>query len=295
MRFRRRNHVIQILVLLSLCSASDYNRAQEAEKKRTIPRTVIFAVSEGGDVTIDPIVIIDRGRYLKPPDGIEEDAGHFLDTPQSSQFAAKYYNADHTYQLLFGGGKVGTASVIKRTSRACSSLAAAVRLQTSQKIGGWVMALAADSDSLGLRESTRRAPSPNERSTVLGLVKRAYSQRNIPASLLKNIKVTNLTAVDLDHDGNAELVGSFRIERDEKAYLLFLIAGKRGGNYRTELQRYDEGLESGEDFVDELDLDGDGFGEVITNVSASEVWEYAIYKRNAGRWQRIYKGGGGGC
>ena len=80
MRFRRRYHVIQILVLLSFCSASDNDRAQETEKKRTIFRTVIFAVLEGGDVTIDPIVIIDRGRYLKPPDGIEEDAGHFAPT-----------------------------------------------------------------------------------------------------------------------------------------------------------------------------------------------------------------------
>ena len=68
-----------------------------------------------------------------------------------------------------------------------------------------------------------------------------------------------------------------------------------GTDFRIELQRYDEGLEDGEDFVDELDLDGDGIGEVITQVSGSESWEYAIYKRRAGRWQAIYKGGGGGC
>lgn len=156
------------------------------------------------------------------------------------------------------------------------------------------MALAADSDSLGVAESSRRALSPDERSTVLNLVRSVYRRRGI--SLVDNrITVTNLTAVDVDRDSNSELVGSFRIERDEKAYLLFLIVVKRAGNYRIELVRYDEGLEKGEDFVDALDLDGDGIGEVITQVSGSEVWVYAIYKRKAGRWQQVYKGGGGGC
>jgi hypothetical protein len=116
----------------------------------------------------------------------------------------------------------------------------------------------------------------------------------VPASLINSITVTNLTAVDLDHDGRPELIGSFRIERDGKAYLLFLIVATHG-NYKIELQRYREGLEDGEDFVDELDVDGDGVGEVITKVSGYESWEYAIYKRKVGRWQAVYKGGGGGC
>jgi hypothetical protein len=162
-------------------------------------------------------------------------------------------------------------------------------------IGGWVMALAADSDTLGFPESSRRTPTPAERSTVLELARGVYRRKGMPASLFKNIKVTNLTCVDLDHDGNIECAGSFRIERDDKAYLLFLIVARHGADFRIELQRYDEGLEDGEDFVDELDLDGDGIGEVITQVSGSESWEYAIYKRRAGRWQAIYKGGGGGC
>ena len=157
------------------------------------------------------------------------------------------------------------------------------------------MALAADSDSLGFSESSRRAPSPNERSTVLELARGVYRRKGVPASFFKDMKVTNLTGVDLDHDGNVELAGSFRIERDDKPYLLFLIVAGHGAGFRIELQRYGQGLEDGEDFVDELDLDADGVDEVITQISGSESWEYAIYKRRAGRWQPIYKGGGGGC
>jgi hypothetical protein len=292
MRFHKSMPIL--LALLSFLIASGSERAQDTEKKPTSGRTVIFAVSGGNQTKIDPIVILDRGRYVQPPDGVDQDAGRFHDTPASSKFAADYYRSGRTYNLLFGGGRIGTATVTGRTSIMCISLAASVRLETSRKIGGWVMALAADSDSLGVAESSRRALSPDERSTVLNLVRSVYRRRGI--SLVDNrITVTNLTAVDVDRDSNSELVGSFRIERDEKAYLLFLIVVKRAGNYRIELVRYDEGLEKGEDFVDALDLDGDGIGEVITQVSGSEVWVYAIYKRKAGRWQQVYKGGGGGC
>lgn len=294
MRFRRTVCFLLILLAVFVGAQSD-NRAQDTEKKLTHTRAVLFAVSGGDGINLDPIVIIDRGRYVKPPDGVEEENGRFKDTPQSSKFAAEYYRPGHSYQLLFGGGKIGSAAVIKRKSLACVSLAAGVRLQTSQKLGGWVRALATDSDSLGSPESSRRALSPTERSTVLELARRTYRQRSAPAALINSITVTNLTAVDLDHDGNPEFVGSFRIERDEKAYLLFLIAGKHGDNYKVELQRYGEGLEDGEDFIDELDVDGDGIGEVITQVTGSESWEYAIYKRKEGRWQAVYKGGGGGC
>jgi hypothetical protein len=297
----RRNSILLVLLLFFIGALSS-NRAQNKEKQPASPRAVIFAVTTDRNlmgetaIRIDPIVMISGGRFIAPPAGVDETPGQFSDTPQSSGFAATYFRSGQTYQLLFGGGKIGTATVLKRSNRQCISLAASVRLQTSVKLGGWVMALATNSTALGLPESSRRAPAPDERSAVLNLVKRTYGQRSVPAALLKKITVTNLTAVDLDRDGNAELIGSFRIEQDAKAYLLFLIVGKRGGAYKIELQRYDQSHEeSGEDFVDQLDVDGDGIGEVITEVSGYETWDYAIYKKRAGTWQRVYKGGGGGC
>jgi len=296
----RRNSILLMLLLFFIGSLSS-NRAQNKEKPPADSRTVLFAVTTGENargenaIRIDPIVMINGGRFIEPPAGVGEEAGRFSDTPQSSKFAATYFRPGQTYQLLFGGGKMGTATVLKRTNRQCISLAASVRLQTSVKLGGWVMALATNSNPLGFQESSRRALLPDERSAVLDLVRRTYRQRSVPAELLNKITVTNLTAVDLDRDGNAEIIGSFRIEQGEKAYLLFLIIGKRAGTYKIELQHYGQALESGEDFVDQLDVDGDGIAEVITQVSGYESWGYAIYKKRAGRWQRVYKGGGGGC
>jgi hypothetical protein len=297
MGFRRSNSILLVLLLFFIGSLSN-NRAQHNEKKPSSPRTVLFAVTGGDEITIDPIVILDRGRYVAPPDGVhvmDAEASKFDDTPVSTRFVAKYYRPNQIYQLLFGGGKVGTATVVKRASRTCISLAARVRLQTSIKVDGWVMALATNSNSLGFQEISRRALLPDERSAVLNLVRRTYRQRSVPAELFNKITVTNLTGVDLDRDGNAEIIGSFRIEQGEKAYLLFLIIGKRAGTYKIELQHYGQALESGEDFVDQLDVDGNGIGEVITQVSGYETWGYAIYKKRAGKWQRVYRGGGGGC
>jgi len=46
---------------------------------------------------------------------------------------------------------------------------------------------------------------------VLKLVRTIYRQRRTPANLLNSIKVTNLTATDIDGDSKPEFVGSFML------------------------------------------------------------------------------------
>jgi len=267
---------------------------------------VIFAVSRDPDKSeIDPVVIIDRGRFVKPPEGVgQNQAGKFTDTPASARFAATYYRTDHQYQLMFGAGKVGTATVSKRDTYDgynpgyCISLSARVRLQTSAKIGGAVKALATDSDSLGFLENSRRAATAAERETTLEFARRAYRQKGVAAPLIEKMKVINLTGADLYNDGKSELIGSFSIDdRDARnIYALFLIIDQDpSGGFKVALQHYDQGNVIEEDLVDYLDLDGDGIAEVITQVHVAEGWEYAIYKKKDNKWQLTYKGAGGGC
>jgi hypothetical protein len=47
--------------------------------------------------------------------------------------------------------------------------------------------------------------------------------------------------------------------------------------------------------VEHLDLNNDGFDEIITMTHYYESWDYAVYEKRNGRWQAAYKGGGGGC
>jgi hypothetical protein len=59
-------------------------------------------------------------------------------------------------------------------------------------------------------------------------------------------------------------------------------------------------LEDGKDsedvlLVDQLDLDGDGFDEIVVEVTGYENEEFAIYHRSNGSWAQVHLGGQGGC
>ena len=173
---------------------------------------MVFAISaEEGNGSMDAVVIID-GKQLRVP---------FTDEQKDRQkkIAEEYFASGRTYRLIFGGGEAGSLTV-KKWSEGCNSVHAEVGLSTSARLGGPVRALATSSDSLGKRPSARRAPTDAERTAVMTLVKSIYRQNRTPASLISAIKVTNLTATDLDGDGKYEFIGSFtsaaknKFERD---------------------------------------------------------------------------------
>src|SRR5207253_3952788 len=119
---------------------------------------------------------------------------------KQKSFGEKYFAAGKIYRLIFGGGDAGTVTV-KKWSEGCNNIHAKVTPTTSARLGGKVMALATNSETLGRRASARRAPTDAERAAMLTLMKSIYLQRRTPASLIPSIKVTNLTATDLDGDG----------------------------------------------------------------------------------------------
>ena len=170
-----------------------------------------------------------------------------------------------------------------------------VGLSTSVRLGGPVRALATNSDSLGKRASARRAPTDAERAVLMTLVKSIYRQNRTPPNLIAEIKVTNLTATDLDSDGKYEFIGSFtsaaknKFERD-----LFLIAKPQGAVMRADLAKFQayqpppETFLHSIDFIDHLDLDGNGVGEVFAVQGAFDGYAYLIFKKVAGRWREVY-------
>jgi hypothetical protein len=115
------------------------------------------------------------------------------------------------------------------------------------------------------------------------------------------MEVVNLTATDLDRDGRFELIGSFLVVKEgasPDSYTLFLIMEPAEGGFKTAWEWFHKGLEDAfEDrqFVDQVDFDGDGVGEVVVAGTYYESNDYVIYKRQQGRWRPVYKGGGGGC
>ena len=255
--------------------------------------TVVFAVSkyEGG-VTTEPVVIYRGGAYVVPP--VDED-------PKTNPFAREYFRAGRKYRIISGGGEAGTLTMVKYLEPGCVGLVAEATAETQARLGGRVKALATDSQTLGRGAPSRRAPTEAERTRAVELARASYAKNGVAASLASKMEVVNLTATDLDRDGRFELVGSFAVEKKDAApmaYTLFLIMEPAGDALKTAWEWFHKGYEDGyEDrhFVDQLDFDGDGVGEVVAMGSYYESNDYVIYKRQQGRWRPVYKGGGGGC
>ena len=256
--------------------------------------TVVFAIGGEPDSYHMDAVALFNGKQFKPA---------YADEPKEAQknFAEKYFATGRKYRLIFGGGDAGSVTLSK-WSEGCNNIHSEITAATSARIGGQVRALATNNDALGQRAPARRAPTEAERTAVMALVKSIYKQRRTPANLLGSLKVTNLTATDLEGDGKYEMIVSFtlaaknKFERD-----LFLIAKAAGAAMRAdfvEFQAYQppaEGFLSSIDFIDQLDVDRNGVGEVFAIQGGFDAYGYVIYRKIGGRWREVFQGSGDAC
>jgi hypothetical protein len=284
--------ILLLVFILELLPAKSFTAFLQNTSRR-LPETVIFSLKKypDSDVHLEPIVVIKDGKYTSPPLDEEVSSKTFTDT---------YFRTDRKYRIVFGGGDAGNVTVTKLIEPGCVGLLAQADVETNVRLGGQVQALAVSNDMLGTGATSRRAPTEPERTQALELARAMYIQRKTPAALVKKMNTVNLTAIDLDRDGKFEMIGGFTIQGSNMlAYNLFVIFEQTpAGKYRAAWNWYQKGsAESYEDrgLVDVIDLDGDGVAEVIAEGTYYESNDYVIYKRQAGTWRPIYKGGGGGC
>ncbi len=260
-------------------------------------RTLVFVVSRSDPAeaqsSMDAVVMLENGK-LKAPYAEESEAAQ-------QRFAAEYFSAGKTYRVTFGGGEVGSATV-KDSSVGCNNIHARATVDHGGKIPTHLSGLATNSTSIGKRTSARRAPTPAERAEVMKLVDQTYRARRTPAGWMRNLKTTNLTATDLNGDGKFELIGSFVIETSTKQRRdLLLIAEPLGEGFKPAFVNFQayrmqpEGFDSAIDFVDQLDVDGDGIGEVFATQHGFDAYGYNIYKKVSGRWRLMLSTIGDAC
>jgi len=296
LQYNQNMKTLVTLLFATLCSSGVFyspDTAAQVRSNRAQP-TIVFSVSEeSGNYNMDAVVAI-NGKLFRAP---------FPETGESQQdaFAKKYFAAGQKYRLLFGGGEAGSVT-LKGWSRGCNSVHAEASATTTAPLGGQVRGLATNSESLGKRSPARRALTAAEREAVMALVKRIYAQRGVKPALYRSLDVTNLTATDLDGDGAYEIVGSFTLATKAKFQRdLFLIAKPEGAQMRADFinfQAYQppaEGFLSSIDFLDQLDLDGDGVGEVFAVQGGFDAYGFVIYKKRAGRWRQVFSGIGDAC
>ena len=167
-----------VLFVLVFCWVVQWSSSAQTRK-----RTVILAVSaETGEASVDAVAILEGKRLLSPYSDEQKD--------RQKVFGNEYFKKGTVYRLIFGGGDAGTATVSK-WSEGCNNIHAQATLSTSARLGGKVMALATNSETLGKHSVSRRPPTDAERAAVLTLMRSIYQRNRTPASLMPAIKVTN--------------------------------------------------------------------------------------------------------
>jgi hypothetical protein len=293
----RRKALLLILLLVCLAVAGSTEKRNSAHgviSQKRSAATVVFAIAgEPDDYRMDAVAIVESRRFVTPFSDEQKD--------RQKKFAEKYFATGQTYRLMFGGGEAGSVK-LKKWSEGCNTVHAEVTLTSSVPLRGNVRALATNSDSLVKHAGARRAPTEAERSAVILLMKSIYTQQRTPVSLLPSIKVTNLTATDLDGNGKYEMIGSFtlaaknKFERD-----LFLIARPLARAMRADFVKFEayqpppEGFLHSIDFVDQLDLDGNGIAEVFAVQGGFDAYGYVIFRKVGGRWREVYNMIGDAC
>jgi len=289
-----------VLILLAGLSFAQRAKPKPAAKA---PKPMIFAVLGDGK-SLEPIAYVNKGKLEAPVDGGSE-------TSIIAAFNKIYYKPGTVYRLIFGGANSGTVTVKSSDVNAdCSrNMAQATTKANKTPLAGLVMGLATNAPGKAGGTAFRRKPTPAEREEVEGLVRAEFAKQKLAP---KELRYHNLTALDLDNDAKAELVGSYWVEIDNMTRaLLFFIAGK-GSNgkygfghheYRTidqasvmsgAIKDVDDGVYH-ELLLDVFDYDGDGTSEVFTYTQSFEASGFHVYRRSGGKWAQAFEGSNYHC
>lgn len=285
-----------LIVLLSNFSVS----AQRKKPAQTAkPKQIIFAVLNDGKM-LEPIAYIEKGKLTGAVNGSDE--ANII-----AAFNKTYYKPKGTYNLVFAGVNSGSVTVNSSdpNSDCAKNMANVSATSAKAKLKGNVMALATNA-AAKTGTGVRRLPTAAERKEIETLVREEFVKNSVSGKTTNDLKYQNLTALDVDGDGKAEMVGTFWAEpsNDERA-LLFFIADKKGsGKYALNYSEFrtvkkDEvmsgdlkDLDGGtyhELLLDVFDYDGDGTSEVFTYTPSFEGAGFNAYKRANGKWTRSFE------
>lgn len=272
----------------------------------TTVKKIVFAIVNDGKM-IEPIGFIEKGAIVEPTGGGSEPEGIKL-------FNSTYYRKGAVYDLIFGGSKAGTVSVVKsdHTSECSANMAEVTVAATKAKISGKVMGLATNFKPTKPGSGVRRLPTQAERLEADKLAKAEFAKQGNSAETVETRDYHNLTALDVDGDGKIELVGSFWVKPDAKTRnTLFFIAYKgANGKYQIGFGKYnaiteesvmggditaiDDGIYH-ELLLDVLDINNDGVSEIFTYSQSFEGAGFNAYRRVNGKWDSAFEGSNYHC
>ena len=292
-----------VLFLIAATSFSTVNAQKKRPPVKSKVKPVLFAVINDG-ATVEPFAFIEDGK-LTAAAGSDSDG---------KAFGSTYYKSKPVYRLIFGGVDDGAAAVKSFNSDSdCGKFMADITATpVKAKLKGMVMALATDAP-VKKAAGVRRLPTAAERGEIESLVRAEFIKQKVSEKNAKNLKYHNLTALDVDNDGKAEMVGSFYLAPsvDERDTLFFIADKGANGKYSFGYSQYaavkkadvmsggdvkmlDTGLLN-ELLLDEYDYDNDGTSEIFTYTQSFEGAGFNAYKREGGKWTKVFEGSNYHC
>ena len=257
------------------------------------PVLFAVAVNQSGRARLDPIGFVAPDSLRTPPPGDTDSA--------SNQFRREQLRPGRRHPLWIAGAAAGWATTVAEEEPGCLGLAAEARLDPAvpTPVGEW-RALAGPLPRAS-RSAVRRAPTAAERAAIDTLAMRELSARGVPAAELASGEAT-VAAVRYPGLAPDVLVASWflPVEGDSigRSRALLLVAEPARGRYRRAWTWWNDGSEADvvrSDFLDALDVDGDGAPELVFHSQYYESWDYHLLARRAQGWVETYRGGGGGC
>jgi len=295
-----RKQILRYLVLVPAAAALFCLSAAAQKKKPPAAapaKPIIFAVLNDGK-TIEPLALVNKGRLAAPVNGGDDEK-------LIVAFDKAYYKAGTSYRLIFGGANAGIVKVNSYDPKAECSRNIADVTTTGEKVTlkGLVMGLATNVTGKTAKAIFRRRPTPAEKAEIESLARAEFMKQKVTA---KDLRYQNLTAVDVDNDGNPEFVASYWTEIDKTTRgLLFFIAQKNtGGNYAISYKEYrrvgEQDVMSGdiksiddgtyhELLLDVFDYDGDGTAEIFTYSPSFEGAGFNAYRRGGAKWMKAFE------
>lgn len=305
MKLQKLNKSIVCLLIVVFAVFTVFAQKRRKSKSTVKEKPIIFALMNDG-TTLEPIGIFDKGELVAATGG---DA----DQKALTNFAASYYKPKTAYKLIFGGTFNGLVTVKNSNIKTdcAKNLATVSTVAPKVKIKGLVMGLATNG-STTKTSGVRRLPTVAERDEIENLVRAEYAKNGVAENALKDLHYYNLTAIDVNNDGKAELVGSYWVESSAKERnSLFFIADKNAdGKYALDYSEYkklllDEvmskdfkDLANGIDnelLLDSFAFDGDKTDEIFTVTQGFEGNNFKVYSRRDGKWVKAFEGSNYHC
>lgn len=152
------------------------------------------------------------------------------------------------------------------------------------------------------KETLSTSPNKAERQESLrlgtALLRNKHVSMTVRDALLAAMKIN---AVQV-HDNKPKLLTlTSKVATKDKVYVLLALAEKAGAKaYKINFVEFyageDNNTAPGEsEYIDHLDLDGDGLAEIVYSYSGYEWWGFAVIKKIGQKWQLVHRQAVGGC